>query len=338
MPADTFHATGSTVREAFGAAVIAWSDGSIYPWSPVFRATLRGADSAATDVVVKRSMRTRDQVDALARWQRHLLHAGVPAVTPEAIDGVDMTVEADSASWIAYAFVSGQPWDASIEQIAAAGRALGRQHAVSAIFDDPHLPRFVWREPSPASVTEDVAAITSAARAELGDGDAQAVADRWTDELTSFAATTLPAFRDADVPTFPVTLDYRITNLVFSTDGALPTMVDFENADVAPRLLDLAHSVLLMVLETTPNPGRLFNATEWVAFRAAYLAEAPPLTDLERALWPTALTYTRLEFGTWHLTEGAEWDWPGQRPFLRDLLTLNECVRFPLSDTPSDLG
>jgi len=330
MPPDTFLTTSAIVRAAFGDAVISWSELSIYPWSPVFRATLRGADGTPTDVVVKRSMRTRERVDALARWQRNLVEAGVPAITPIAIDGVDATVEADAMSWIAYPFVSGPPWDASIEQIELAGLALGRQHAASATFDDPDLPRFPWPEPTPERVAEDVGEIASVVANEHPDG--QALADRWTDELTLFPTTILPAIRDADLPSFPVTFDYRVTNLVFSPDGALPLMVDFENGDVGPRLLDLAHAVLLFALETNPNPGRLLDAGEWSRFRDAYLAAAPPLSDVERNLWPTALTYVRLEFGTWHLTEGAEWDWPGNRPFLRDILTLDEHARFPLAD------
>ena len=331
MPADTFLPTSALVRAAFGDAVIAWYDTSIYPWSPVFRANLRGVDGQAIDVVVKRAARTPERVAACAAWQRHVIAAGVQALLPVEIEG-ELTVAADDRTWIAYPYVTGAPWDGSIEQISTAGRALGALHRASASFDHPELPRFAWPEPTPESIGKDVAAIRTVCLLELPASIANDVAARWEAEFDSFAATTLPAIRDANLPWFPVTIDHRVTNLVFSGDGDLPTVLDFENGDVAPRLLDLGHSVLLIMLEITPNPGRLFDAAEWVAFRDAYLAEAPPLTERERTLWPTALTYTRLEFGTWHLTEGAEWDWPGNRPFLLDLLTLDEQARFPLVD------
>lgn len=89
-------------------------------------------------------------------------------------------------------------------------------------------------------------------------------------------------------------------------------------------------SVLLFANENAHNPGRLFTLEEWGAFVAGYVDTAPPLTAKEVRLWPEALKYMRLEWGTWHLTEGAEWDLPGQGGFLRDLLTLDDSERFPL--------
>lgn len=152
-------------------------------------------------------------------------------------------------------------------------------------------------------------------------------AQRWEGELREFASTTLPAIRDAGLPIHPVSLDHRATNLLHPA-GRTPVLVDPDNAESAPRLLDLAVSVLLFASEARSNPGHLFDGVEWAAFKGAYL-DRVELTATERRLWPTAVRYMRLEWGCWQLTEGAEWDLPHQRGYLLDLLTMND-HRYPL--------
>ncbi|ACQ81168.1 aminoglycoside phosphotransferase [Beutenbergia cavernae DSM 12333] len=301
---------------------------SIYAYAPVHRALLAG-DDGELHVVVKKGLADGAGQRAIAAWQRALAARGAPAVVP--VEAFDVPLAVGDEHWVVYPFVEGRDWDATPADIAAAGRLLGLQHAVSlSVTDDDdvaHLPSFSWPEHDAESVAEDVAGI-AATCADQGIGPD--VAARWRAELTAFHATTLPAIAGAGLPSFPVTLDYRATNLRYGADG--PVFVDFENGEVAPRLLDLALAVLLFGHEAPANPGRLFDDAEWASFAAAYLAAAPPLTTAERALWETAQTYMRLEWGTWVLTEGTdadEWADERRRGLLLDLLTL-EPGRFPL--------
>lgn len=303
--------------------MIEWSDGSIYEWSPVFRAVL-AVGERRREVVVKRARKNPLDAAAIAEWQRLLVGKGIPAVKP-----AHPSIEVDGESWVMYPFVVGVPWAAELDQIAAAGSLLGRLHHASQSLGVP-LPAFAWPDPSDESVAADCAAIATVCAVELPAGEAAPVTARWQSELNAFRHSTLPAIRDGDLPSYPVTLDFRVTNMIFRNGHELPTFVDFENSNRAPRLLDLAVAVVLFHCETTPNPGRLFDAREWVVFRDAYLAEAPALTERERERWPVALQYIRLEEGMWHLVDGSEWDWPGQRSYLHDLLQLDEVARFPL--------
>jgi spectinomycin phosphotransferase len=147
--------------------------------------------------------------------------------------------------------------------------------------------------------------------------------------LTGFRARTLPAVRGAELPHAPVSLDFRATNLRYQ-DG-VPTLVDPDNAEYAPRLLDLALAALLFHNEIENGPGRLFDDAEWPGFVAAYLGHVR-LTAAERSLWPMAVRYMLIEWGFWTLTDAAAigaWAQPAQRSFLHDLASTDES-RFAL--------
>lgn len=64
-------------------------------------------------------------------------------------------------------------------------------------------------------------------------------------------------------------------------------LVDPDNGDFAPRLLDLAQAALLFHTDHDSAPARPFDRTQWSAFIGAYLGEVD-LTDDERVLWPMA--------------------------------------------------
>jgi Ser/Thr protein kinase RdoA (MazF antagonist) len=142
-------------------------------------------------------------------------------------------------------------------------------------------------------------------------------------------ARTLPAVRGAELPGAPVSLDFRAVNLLYR-DG-VPTLVDPDNAEHAPRLLDVALAALMFHNEIENGPGRLFDDAEWPAFIGAYLRHVR-LTRAERALWPTAVRYMLIEWGFWTLTDAAgigAWAKPLQRSFLHDLASTDE-ARFRL--------
>ncbi|NJC24007.1 Ser/Thr protein kinase RdoA (MazF antagonist) [Arthrobacter pigmenti] len=337
MSGDQETSRAEAVRAGLERDVVEFSPASIYEWGPVYRARLTTADGREADAVVKPTLSDPGQAAALGRWQTHLHNAGFPCVRPLTLAATELPVHAAETAWMAYPWIEGTVWPGTTAFIMAAGRGLGIFHRESFTFDDAGLPRFEWPKFSAESVSEDVEAIQQVCREHaqsLEGGDyplgAAEAASRWVGELEAFHSEPLPAIRDAGLPSCAVSLDYRASNLIYADESQIPTFIDFENGEVAPRLLDLALSVLLFASEAKNNPGRLFSSEEWKAYLAGYVAEAPPLTADETELWPAALKYMRLEWGTWQLTEGAEWHLPGQQEFLLDLLTVQDAERFPL--------
>lgn len=315
----------SAVRTSLGDALLDLQPVSIYQWAPVFRCRVRGHDGQPVEAVLKRTVSSPGGAHGIVRWTRELVDRGVRVVAPVAMSGAEPPIADDDGHWTVYPWIDGREADGSLADLVAAGDLLGRLHAGSTDLVDTGIPELEWPEYDQESVAEDVEGITQVC---VEQGIPAEVAARWKDELETFWDSTLPAIRDAGLPAHPVSLDHRAVNLLYPENQS-PVMVDPDNADSAPRLLDLAVSVLLFASEASANPGRLFDAAEWSAFYGAYRAHVD-LTPAERELWPTALRYMRLEWGCWQLTEGAEWDLPGQRPYLLDLLTMND-ERYPLT-------
>ncbi|SDR69943.1 phosphotransferase enzyme family protein [Agrococcus carbonis] len=305
------------VQAAFGAVLTIEGGASLSPWSDVWAARVHGGEHDV-DAVVKRTWRSPAPLEA---WQRTLVARGIrtvaPLVPPVAVG------EGDAAEqWVAYPRLLGREWDGGADDLAAAGRLLGRMHAASDGLAIDGFPPFEWGSAERSSIDEDVEAIRASAAEHWPHADA----DRWIAQLEAFG-DTLERMRAAGLPHVPVSLDHRAANLLFDAEGAL--MVDLENASLAPRILDLAVAALLFPLEHPGAAGSALGGAEWAAFRGGYLSECR-LTRRELELWPTALTYMKLEWGTWHLTEGVEPEPEGNLAYLEDLLTLDEHARFPL--------
>lgn len=270
--------------------------------------------------VVKQTWSSPEPLEA---WQRTLVARGIRTVAPLLPVATVGDGSADAEHWVAYPRLAGSTWDGGAADLAAAGRLLGEMHAASAELVIDGFPGFEWGNPERDSIDEDIEAIRASAAEHWPSADVE----RWVAQLDGFPQL-LERVRAADVPQLPASLDHRADNLLFDAEGAL--MLDLENAALAPRILDLAVAALLFPLEHAGSGGNALGSDEWVAFRDAYLA-ASPLTRQERELWPAALTYMKLEWGTWHLTEGVEPEPTGNLGYLEDLLTLDEHARYPLA-------
>ena len=275
---------------------------SIYPFSPVFPATIGGRR-----VVVKRTRRSAPV--AIATWVRHLAANGFPVVTPV----VEPVRVSSGAAWVAYPWVVGRPYRPSGADLAAAGSLLGRLHAWTGL--PSGIPDFSWPSYAPGEVAADLARyeplVGEPARTRLRD-----LAARFETEL-------LPTMHGADLPVVDATSDWKASNLVYTDSG--PVLIDADNADHGPRLLDLALAVLLFHTETPTH--RLFTADEWATFRSAYLAHVR-LTPDERGLWPTALEYQAWEEVGWALGDD-DWTDPDRPAFFAEALCA-DADRFPL--------
>ncbi|QUW19012.1 hypothetical protein [Agrococcus sp. Marseille-Q4369] len=324
------------VQAAFGEVLTIEPGESLSPWSEVWPARVHGGDGDVAAVV----KRTWSAPVPLEAWQRALVAHGIrtvaPLVPPVAVGSGDQAEPFDAATtgggagdeiaddenWVAYPRLRGREWDGGADDPTAAGRLLGRMHAASAGLAIDGFPPFEWGSADRRSIDEDIDAIRDSAAQHWPHSDAS----RWIAQLDGFA-DRLERMRAADVPAMPVSLDHRAVNLLFDDQGALA--LDLENAAFAPRILDLAVAALLFPLEHVGSGGSALGSDEWAAFRGGYLSEAH-LTQEERDIWPNALTYMKLEWGTWHLTEGVESEPEGNLGYLDDLLTLDEHARFPL--------
>lgn len=275
---------------------------SIYPYAPVFRAHVAGRP-----VVVKRTRRSAPA--AIATWVRSLARDGFPVVVP-----VIEPVRVESgAAWVAYPWIDGRTYRPGPVDTTAAGDTLGRMHARDAARSG--IPAFTWPDYGPGEVANDLARCAPMVSGRLL-GRLRDLAGRLETEL-------LPAMRTADLSWCEASADWKATNLVYTAAG--PVLVDPDNAEYLPRLLDLALAVVLFNTETVTH--RAFDAAEWAAFRTAYLTHVR-LTEAERDLWPVALEYQQWEEGAWAV-EDSDWSDPDRAAFLTDALCA-DASRFPL--------
>jgi Ser/Thr protein kinase RdoA (MazF antagonist) len=278
---------------------------SCYPWAPVFPAE---RDTAA--VVLKRA--SSRSPDAVAAWCRHLASTGVAVVTPVGLP-VPNPAAVDGQTWVVYPWISGRAYSASAADVAAAGDLLGRIHRAS--MPDLPIATMGWPEYEPGEPAQDLPGLHAAFALHAPD-DAARIAARLDPLGNNFERTTLPRIRDADLPLVVATSDFKANNLVYTQDG--PVLVDPDNGERMPRVLDLALAVLLFHTELETAPGRLFSPAEWTAFRDTYLAHVT-LTEAEYAAWPDALDYQLWEEGTWAIEDSSEWHVARQRSLLVDL-------------------
>lgn len=301
----------SEFAAAFRAFGLTPAGTSIYAFNPVFRVCFPGQEA-----VLKRTQALAN-APRVGHWARALQAAGVQVVTPLA-----GARETDGRTWVVYPFIQGREYDGSRADIRAAGRLLGQMHAVQSDV----LVRFQWPDNTPESIQEDVEGLEQLRETGKLEALVAGLLISWEQAFNTDVYAPLQA---ADVPWVDASMDFKANNLVYGPDG-LPTLVDPDNGEYVPRILDLALAALLFHLDL-PAPGRLFSVEEWREFLAGY-AELVTLTEPERTLWPLALRYILQEWGVWHLTSDEEgWENVVQQAFLRDLAHL-EVGRFPLPE------
>jgi spectinomycin phosphotransferase len=305
------------LREAVSGMVEHVEDDSLYRWAPVFRCSVVGRPA-----VLKQTARPLSAAEAVARWTRGLAAAGVPVVSP-----LVGPVAVMDDLWVVYPWVEGRPYDGRPADVEAAGDLLGRLHAAGRA--PAGLPDFGWPDHDEASVAEDVDALAEA----LGPDAAglQALVRR-------FMADVLPRIRDAGLPLADASMDYKANNLVMTSDGAV--LVDPDDGERLPRLLDLALAVLLFHSEHDPAPPRPFDVGEWRTFRNAWARHVHPTPD-ELRLWPLALEYMLSEWVVWQIVDSDtlvdDSPDPRQAALLRALARL-DVAAYPLASSTARIS
>ena len=264
------------------------------------------------------------QVEWQHRLENHLADRGVPAARAlrlvelaglwyevhEPAAGDDVYAEADS-------------WDPfrSDAHVASAGRTLARLHAAAADFPDRTPQRqagFVVQ--LGAVVREPAAALARIARRR------PAVADYldgrgWEAAVEGAYGVLFARLRPRldDLPERPLHGDWQTNNLFFAGDEAAG-IIDFHQADYAPRVLDLAVAVernCFFWNRISAGEDAAFDLGAAELLVRSYDAETP-LVPAERAAFADVLAVCQFEYGVSFLDyywgverdrEKADWAW-----------------------------
>jgi len=279
------------------------------------------------DVYLKRQPPMGRRLEQLA-WQHrlanHLADRGVPAARAlglvehgghwyevhEPAAGEDVYEAADS-------------WDpfASEAHAAAAGTALARLHLAGADFPD-HSP-----QPQAGFVVQLRTVTTSPIRAVASLAAARpAVAEYleglpWEEQVAAAYDAVFTRLRPVapGLPAAPLHGDWQTNNLFFSGDE-VSGVIDFHQADYAPRILDLAVAVernCFFWNRISAGDDTAFDLAHAAALVGAYDAVAP-LMPAERAAFADVLQACQFEYGISFLDyywgverdrEKADWAW-----------------------------
>jgi Ser/Thr protein kinase RdoA (MazF antagonist) len=279
------------------------------------------------DVYLKRQPpmgRRLEQVAWQHRLANHLADRGVPAARALGLvehGGHWYEVHEPAAGEDLYA--GADSWDpfASETHAAAAGAALARLHLAGADFSDCRpqpqagfVVQLATVAMSPIRATASLAAARPAV-AEYLDGL------RWEEQVAAAYDGVFTRLRAvvSGLPAAPLHGDWQTNNLFFAGDD-VSGIIDFHQADYAPRVLDLAVAVernCFFWNRISAGDDAAFDLRHAAALVGAYDAVAPLMAD-ERAAFADVLQACQFEYGISFLDyywgverdrEKADWAW-----------------------------
>jgi Ser/Thr protein kinase RdoA (MazF antagonist) len=230
---------------------------------------------------------SEQRLRTVQRTRRTLAAKGVPI--PELVPAVDGSSLCGFGGYVLEVerFVSGERM-ATWEQLAVGVRTLGRLHTLMLEVDidvPPAIANHLPQELAVSATAEAVGLIRSWGPTEQEERYA---------EIAEELADLLPVF---ELPSQPVHGDFWDNNVLFR-DGAVVAVLDFDFADVRPRVDDLALS-LGYLLQTGHSPTEVRDLVD--AYDAA---SAVPLSTDERRALPFAMARMALFFLQYLLIPG----------------------------------
>jgi Ser/Thr protein kinase RdoA (MazF antagonist) len=279
------------------------------------------------DVYLKRQPPMGRAIDQLA-WQHRLTNhlADHDIATARALalhDRGDLWYEVHAPAAGADVYAGADSWDpfSSDAHVRAAGEGLARLHLATAGFSDqrpqPQAGFVVQLDAvagDPVAAVEELAAARPAVAGYLADtvwrDDVAAAYGRLFDRLRPH----LPA-----LPRGPLHGDWQTNNLLFDGDR-LSGVIDFHQADVAPRVLDLAVAVernCFFWNRISAGDDAAFDLRHAAILVRAYAAVLP-LAPAEAAAFADVLAVCQFEYGISFLDyywgveadrEKADWAW-----------------------------
>jgi len=279
------------------------------------------------DVYLKRQPpmgRTRAQIDWQHRLANHLADRGVPATRALAlVESERLWYEVHEPATGEDVYERADSWDPfrSDAHVRSAGRMLARLHAAGADYPD-RTPQpqagFVVQlgavARDPVAAVETLAAQRPAVADYLaGRGWQAAVAAAYTEPF----ARLRPHL--GELPMRPLHGDWQTNNLFFA-GAEVAGIIDFHQADYAPRVLDLAVAVernCFFWNRISAGDDTAFDLDQARLLVASYAAETP-LEPAEREVFADVLAVCQFEYGISFLDyywgvegdrEKADWAW-----------------------------
>ncbi|MGZ4482234.1 MAG: phosphotransferase [Gaiellales bacterium] len=290
-------------------------------------AVARCRTAARGEVLVKRQPPMgRDAAQLL--WQHrltnHLADRGVPAARALGLverDGLWYELFEPAAGEDVYSGVD--TWEPFFSPVhaAAAGAMLARLHGAGADFE-PRSPQpqagFVVQLGAIRLAPVDAVRALSRQRAAVAEYLAE---ERWEEPVAEVYDELFDRLRPllTRLPLAPLHGDWQTNNLFFAGD-AVSGVIDFHQADYAPRVLDLAVAVernCFFWNRISAGEDTAYDLDHAGALIAAYDAVSP-LEPAERAAFPDVLAVCQFEYGISFLDyywgverdrEKADWAW-----------------------------
>jgi Ser/Thr protein kinase RdoA (MazF antagonist) len=268
--------------------------------------------------------RSRSQIEWQHRLTNHLADRGVPAARALGLverDGLWYELHEPAAGEDVYA--GADSWDpfASDAHVVSAGRMLARLHVAGVDFPD-HTPQpqagFVVQLGAVAHDPVDAVERLAAGRPAVADH----LAGRdWRPAVEAAYAGPFARLRPllGDLTARPLHGDWQTNNLFF-TDDDVAGVIDFHQADYAPRALDLAVAVernCFFWNRISAGDEGAFDLRHAELLVRSYAAETP-LEPAEREAFADVLAVCQFEYGIsfldyyWgveHDREKADWAW-----------------------------
>ncbi|MGL6342896.1 MAG: phosphotransferase, partial [Waterburya sp.] len=246
---------------------------SLYAYAPVYRFSY-----ADRDYVLKRTG-VRSDKNAIAAWTSYLVSQGVKSVAPVKDFGqnpqcIFKVKDNTEENWVIYPFIDGIPYTGNSTQIFAAGKLLGKIHALGMKTDFKLKVNQTILVKKEEKITSEISEVYQQIKQYVPE-QLKITHKILTSYSQSYLEDALPKLLEIDLPSTNCSWDYKAANLIYQTDDS-PVLVDPDHCGRIPRMYDLATALLLFHCDLPPAPKRIFTSAEWNTFLAGYQQYVQP--------------------------------------------------------------
>lgn len=225
-------------------------------------------------VVKKLRGHSASNTEIEAMYRRYLAECNLPVIPYRAWSDSKHVLTLNQDSYVALPYQAGKMANPNHRLNAQAGKILAKVHSLNAN-TMPKRQNWYAKKYIPDSL--------------------KVISDAYADvkEIFSVKYDHTPDFWNGDLPKGIIHGDLQKDNIIVDAEGAIVSIIDWEEAAVEPLLLDVAHSAQQLSFKRGVCDEALFNA-----FLDAY-QKIRALTPLEKGLFDAALRYTMLVLSVW---------------------------------------
>ena len=280
---------------------------SIYPFSPVYRAT-----QPEGEYIIKKTQSPMLKANRLIAYTTSLKEWGIDVVVPVPMT-MDNPMAIDGAMYVVYPFIEGSTYSGLDREIEDAGKLFGRIHALSSNENEFNLSPYDVYDFNEKEAEDGIQKINQNSSAY----DIE-ISPKLEDRLMQ-AVHNQEDLNQAALPHVATPYDYKANNLIYTPD---PYLIDPDNAGWVPRIFDLALALLLFHNELETAPDQPFTPRQWKLFVTGYEKSAV-LSPKEKSYWPKAIEHVFLDEVMWLMADTPEdWHNPAQRKLFEELVQL----------------